>query len=45
VGERADFILLDRDPLLSSPQDIRETKILQTWIGGEKVYDISKLGQ
>ena len=37
-GERADFILVDRDPLLSSPEDIRETVIYETWINGEKVF-------
>ncbi len=36
-GERADFILVDRDPLLSSPTQIRETQILEVWIGGERV--------
>jgi len=38
AGERADFILVDRDPLLSSPEDIRETVIYETWINGEKVF-------
>ncbi len=38
VGERADFLVLDRDPLLSNPDDIRATKILQTWIGGIRVF-------
>ncbi len=36
-GEKADFILVDRDPLLSSPTEIRETIISQVWIGGERV--------
>lgn len=39
VGERADFIVIDRDPMVSSPADIRETRVLETWIGGRKVYD------
>ena len=37
-GERADFLLVDRDPLLASPQDLRETKILQVWSGGRLVW-------
>ena len=37
VGERADFILVDRDPFLASPADIRETQILGVWVGGEQV--------
>jgi hypothetical protein len=36
-GERADFLLVDRDPLFASPQALRETKVLQVWIGGVKV--------
>lgn len=37
-GLRADFIIVDRDPLLSSPQELRETRVLQTWVGGRRVY-------
>jgi predicted amidohydrolase YtcJ len=37
-GLRADFVLIDRDPLLASPQELRQTRVLQTWIGGEQVY-------
>lgn len=38
-GERADFILIDRDPLMATPDQIRATKVLETWVGGRKVYD------
>jgi predicted amidohydrolase YtcJ len=38
-GQRADFLFIDRDPLVSSPEDIRRTKVLETWIGGQKMYD------
>ena len=37
VGERADFLLVDRDPMLASPSDIRETRIDEVWVGGERV--------
>jgi adenine deaminase len=36
-GERADFLLVDRDPLLASPADIRSTTIFGVWIGGQLV--------
>ncbi|OBV10082.1 putative metal-dependent amidohydrolase [Erythrobacter dokdonensis DSW-74] len=36
-GERADFLLVDRDPLFASPDEIRQTKIMQVWIGGVRV--------
>ncbi len=38
VGQYADFIIVDRDPFLSSPSDLRQTKVEETWIGGQKVY-------
>ncbi|NNC51512.1 MAG: amidohydrolase [Erythrobacter sp.] len=38
-GERADFVLVDVDPLLATPDEIRGTKVLETWVGGQKVYD------
>lgn len=40
-GERADFILVDRDILLASPQEIRATRVVETWINGEKVYPLA----
>ncbi len=38
-GLRADFIIVDRDPLLASPTDLRATKVQETWVGGEKVWE------
>jgi predicted amidohydrolase YtcJ len=37
-GLWADFILVDRDPLLVTPSELRATKVLETWIAGRKVY-------
>ncbi|MHA7819207.1 MAG: amidohydrolase [Erythrobacter sp.] len=37
-GERADFIFVDRDPLLASPADIRETEIAEVYVGGQRVF-------
>ncbi|ANU08581.1 amidohydrolase [Paraurantiacibacter namhicola] len=39
VGERADFVFLSDDPLMASVTDTREIAVLETWIGGVKVYD------
>lgn len=36
-GERADFLLVDRDPLIAAPDEIRATKVHEVWIGGVKV--------
>ena len=41
-GERADFLLVDRDPMLATPGDLRATKVLQTWVGGQMVYDAAR---
>jgi predicted amidohydrolase YtcJ len=38
AGERADFLVLDRDPLLASPEDMRGIRVLETWVGGVQVY-------
>ena len=37
-GQRADFLLIDRDISVSRPADIRATQVLETWIGGKRVY-------
>jgi predicted amidohydrolase YtcJ len=41
-GERADFLIVDRDPLTATPQDLRRTQVLETWIGGQKVYALEQ---
>jgi len=38
VGMRADFLIVDRDPLLAGPSDLRATKVIETWIGGDRVW-------
>ena len=37
-GFRADFILVDKNPLESTPAEIRATKVQETWIGGARVF-------
>jgi predicted amidohydrolase YtcJ len=38
-GKFADFILIDRDIFAgATPQQIRDTKVLETWIAGEKAW-------
>jgi predicted amidohydrolase YtcJ len=37
-GYRADFVIVDTDPLESTPQQLRATRVLETWIGGERAY-------
>jgi predicted amidohydrolase YtcJ len=37
-GLYADFVMLDRDPLFSTPAELRATVVLETWVGGKRVY-------
>lgn len=37
-GQRADFIIVDRDPTRVSPAELRQTRVLETWVGGEKMW-------
>ncbi|HEY4453824.1 MAG TPA: amidohydrolase [Pseudonocardiaceae bacterium] len=38
VGNRADLVVLDRDPFDGPPEAICETKVEQTFVGGIRVY-------
>lgn len=38
-GKWADFILVDRDPTAGDAQSLARTQVLQTWVGGKKVFD------
>ncbi|MBA3897226.1 MAG: amidohydrolase [Sphingomonadaceae bacterium] len=37
-GYRADFILIDTDPLQSTPAQLRATTVSEVWIGGKRVF-------
>jgi predicted amidohydrolase YtcJ len=39
TGKLADFIILDRDILECPIDQIASTQVLQTFLGGEKIYD------
>lgn len=39
-GKWADFILVDQDPFKIAPADLWKTKVLQTWLAGERVYEL-----
>jgi predicted amidohydrolase YtcJ len=38
TGKRADLVLLDRDVLTVSPEEMRDTKVLWTMVAGKMVY-------
>lgn len=45
VGLRADFILVNTDPLTATPEAIRKTKVVQTWVGGGNTFDADTAGK
>ena len=44
IGQRADFLLVDRDPLLATSDDLRAMRVLQTWVGGKLVWQAKEMG-
>lgn len=38
VGKRADFVIIDTDPLMASPDEIRSITPLETWVNGARLY-------
>ena len=38
AGKQADLVILDRDPLKTEPEQLREIHVLETVKGGETVY-------
>lgn len=40
VGEWADFVFVTVDPLLAAPAQLREGRVLSTWIAGRKVWSV-----
>ena len=38
VGKRADFVVIDRDLLACRAEQIRSTKVLSTWLDGQRVF-------
>ena len=41
-GKWADFIVIDRDFFTVDASEIWQTEVLQTWVAGEKVFDINQ---
>ena len=38
-GKWADFVIVDRDPTQINAQELARTQVLETWIGGKKVWE------
>lgn len=40
AGKYADFVVLEKDPMKCPEEEIPSIKVLQTWSGGRKVYEL-----
>lgn len=40
-GKSADFVILDRDAVGGSPDEIIDARVLETWFAGRRVYEAS----
>lgn len=38
IGSPCDLVALDRDPVTCSPDELREAKVLETWVDGKAVH-------
>lgn len=38
VGKRADFVMIDTDPMMASPSEIHAIKPQETWVSGARLY-------
>ena len=45
AGKLADFVILDRDIMTVDVDEVKETQVLRTYLGGQIVYDQSKDNQ
>ncbi|MFD1958034.1 amidohydrolase family protein [Novosphingobium panipatense] len=43
-GMRADFLFVDADPMTASPEQLRATRVLETWIGGKLAWSAAQDG-
>jgi predicted amidohydrolase YtcJ len=41
AGKLADFVILDQDPLKIHPENIKELRVLRTYVGGKEIYRAS----
>ena len=41
-GYRADFLFVDVDPMTATPAQLRATKVMETWIGGQMAWSSAK---
>ncbi len=37
VGSPADFVVLDHDPVMATPDEVRTLRVAATWVGGEEI--------
>ena len=45
AGKYADFVMLDQDIMRIAPELVLQTRVVQTWVGGTKVYEYQAAGR
>jgi predicted amidohydrolase YtcJ len=45
AGKLADFIVVDRDVLSVPTDELKDVQVLQTWVGGERVYEVPRVSK
>jgi predicted amidohydrolase YtcJ len=45
VGKLADFVVIDRNLLEAPPEELKDVKVLATFVGGEAVFDGLRVGK
>ena len=41
-GKKADFLFVDRDPTTATPDALRQTRVLETWINGQQAWSAAR---
>ena len=41
-GMRADFLFVDRDVATATPESLRQTRVLETWISGQQAWSAAR---
>ncbi|MGL5104631.1 MAG: amidohydrolase family protein [Limosilactobacillus fermentum] len=38
AGKNADFVIVDQDLFTIDPTEIKDTRVAETWVAGQRVY-------
>jgi len=38
VGKFADFVIINRDPVTTKPQELKDLQVIETWVAGRQIF-------